>query len=177
MLTCFQCVLNGVKYQCQCLYLQYQQILGYIVVQQSFTGCARLYSSVTWWTFWCPTTYSSHWRKALSLSLWCIACRFGASHKATHPRVAYIEDAVICFIICKPWTVSCLRCTIAMKKVLFFPLTTVCCWTPKCTPCNGEIRMCAPSENLNMCSCICCMQWLVCHFIACSQGSSMHVLL
>ena len=104
-------------------------------------------------------------------------CRYGASHKATHPRVACIEDAVICFIICKPWTVSCLHCTIAMKKVLFFPLTTVCCWTPKCTPCNGEIRMCASSENLNMCSCICCMQWLVCHFIACSQGSSMHVLL
>ena len=31
----------------------------------------------------------------------------------------YIEDAIICVIICKFWTASCLHCPIATVKVLF----------------------------------------------------------
>ena len=38
---------------------------------------------------------------------------------ATCPRFAYIEDGIICVIICKTWTVSCMRCPITTAKVLF----------------------------------------------------------
>ena len=29
--------------------------------------------------------------------------RYGVMHKTTHPMLAYIEDAVMCVIICKTW--------------------------------------------------------------------------
>ena len=52
---------------------------------------------------------------------------YGAIHKANSLRFVYIEDAVICVIICKTWTVSCLRCPIVTVKVLFphWPLYVV----------------------------------------------------
>ena len=43
--------------------------------------------------------------------------RYGATHKATHPRFTYIEDAVMCVMIRKTWTVSCLHCPIVTVKV------------------------------------------------------------
>ena len=70
-----------------------------------FTVRARPYSSITRPTCWCP--YSGP---------------YGATHKATCTRFAYTEDVVICVVICKTWTVSCLRCPIVTAKVLFLNL-------------------------------------------------------
>ena len=81
-----------------------------ITIQIVFTGHARPYSSVTQRTCWCPTMYSGQWRKSTSLSLW------SNTQSYMYLSKVYIIDAVL---ICKTWTVSYLRCLIAMAKVLF----------------------------------------------------------
>ena len=81
--------------------------------------------------------------------------RYGATHKAICLR--FTEYAVICVLICKTWTVSCLSCPIVMVKV-FFPIyhCTVRCWTQACPPCNRRIWTCMPSEN-SLYSCVTCV--------------------
>ena len=53
-------------------------------------------------------------------------CPYGATHKATCTRFAYTEDVVICVVICRTWTVSCLRCPIYSDgESVFSQLTRV----------------------------------------------------
>ena len=45
--------------------------------------------------------------------------RYGATQAAICPSLALVWQAVICIIICKRWTISCLHYFIATLKVLF----------------------------------------------------------
>ena len=50
-------------------------------------------------------------------------------------RFAYIEDAVICVLICKVWTVGCLCFSIAAMKVLFIHCKDANLFWVKCVIC------------------------------------------
>ena len=71
----------------------YMYILYYCLdtYNRVFDGCAHSYSSITWQTCCCPTTYRGQWKKAL-------LHRYGAMYKATRPGF-YWRCCYLCWLL------------------------------------------------------------------------------